>query len=534
MDKVRLATVISLGGIFLFLIHDVVKDILVKTWVGTTPEISFLRMVILVIPLSFLVYTALYKPKYVLISIFFLGVFLYWYSHPVAFSLIDTDSWSYLRYIRDASQSMPPPPFDPEGFTDPHYGPQMLFGGYLYTYLHLSERTILHLFSLLTFGLLLTSIYLFGREKYNPQVGTYLVVTSFFLWGVYELGFRSSALTEVWYFFSVDMFSVAMLFFALFFYIKNSTKYFIGSVVFGVLCFTNHLVTGVILFVIIFCLSLESLLTDKKIHPVKCVLFFFVVGGLTFLWPGYDILYTIEVVREVAVPEESSLGVLSQMYYSLLFLVRSLGIALMGLPFLVFSLKKRETLFVPLLFGVCFVYFLAGLPYYRRFVVPIALSLHLSLALFFDTYPFLNRKTLLTVLICVVCFVAVSRPGITGFTYVESKIPFDVTFLNEVIDEKDSKILSDLMTEYLIRTQTDFKIQSSTRVIPHPEIQHFFGSATAEERIQMITQNSIDYVLVNKRIVTRYKEVVESLSDVSSPVYEDDVCVLLEINLDRP
>jgi hypothetical protein len=533
MDKVRLFTVISLGGIFLFLCIDVIKDILIKTWVGTTPEISLLRMAVLVIPLSFLAYTTLYKPKYVLISLFFLGVFLYWYSHPVAFSLIDTDSWSYLRYIRDASQSMPPPPFDPEGFTDPHYGPQMLLGGYLYKYAHLSERTILHIFSLSTFGLLLSSLYLFGKEKYNPRVGIYLVITSFFLWGVYELGFRSSAIPEVWYFFSVDMFSVAMLFFALFFYIKNSTKYFIGSVVFGVLCFTNHLVTGVILLVIVFCLSLESLLTDKKIHPAKCVLFFFVVGGLTFLWPGYDLLYTIDVVKEVAVPEKSSLGILSQMYYSLSFLVRSLGVAFMGLPFLVFSLKKRENLFVPLLFAVCFVYFLAGLPYYRRFVVPIALSLHLSLALFFDTYPVLQyRRTFCAVLIFVVCFFAVSRPGITGFTYVESKIPLDVTFLNEVIDEKDSKILSDLMTEYLIRTQTDFKIQSSTRVIPHPEIKHFFGSATAEERIQMITQNSIDYILLNKRIITHYSEVAESLSDVSNPVYEDDVCVLLEVNLD--
>ena len=508
------------------------KVILIKIWVGVVPDFSLLKAVVLLFPLFFLFYTAVYRPKFVIFSIFLLGITLYWYNNATAFSIIDSDSWGYLRYIKDALKSVPPPPFEPDVYTDPHYGPQMILGGFLQTYLHLNEMVILYSFSLINFGLLLTSMYLFAREKYNEKVGKYFLLLSFFAWGTFESGYRSYCLTEIWCFFCIDIFSFSMLFFALFFYVKSlkshSLKYFSGSVVCGFLCCTNHLVTGVILLGIVFCLSVEKVITTRKIHSLALFgVFACVTLILTFMWPFYDLFYTFNRVREL---QELVVGVPpAYFYHPVTLLARSLGVTVVGIFFL---WKKRDP-FVVLLLGGSLLYFFLGFPFYRRFIVPIAFSLHLTIALFLSDYRHTRHTKLFpAAFVLFLCFFAVSRPGITGFKYVQGNEAFDVSFLDSVIDEKDSKILSDTMTEYLIRTQTDFRVQSTTRVLPHPEIDSFFRlDATKEERITLLSENLVNYVLINKHRISYFQDIVESLSDISYILYENDDCVLLKVTL---
>jgi len=494
------------------------------------PDFSFLGVFLVLISFLFFIYIIKCKKRLFFLGLFVVGISMLYYNHSIAFKIVNTDSWAYLQFIRNATISIPPPPIDISRATDPHYGPQLLLEGYIFKYLSLDFKMIFYGFSIANFAMLITSLFLFIKEKYNKKIAIYTVISAFFVWGVYQTGYKSYSLTGIWHFYYNDTFSLAMLFFSLYFYIKeDKISYFIISIFFGFLCFSNHPITGFILILFVFCLSIEKIFNEKSIGIIKkFVIYSFFVFLLTYLWPYYNFLDAFSRVLEVRAPSVGDALYLGDLQSNISRLLSAVGPAFLGIFYL---LKKRDFFIINLcFFGL--VYFFLNLPFYRRFLIPIVFSMQLAFALFFYTY-IKNYKNKNIFIITIVCFVSaffILKPGITGFIYSEEKVPLDIDFLDEYILDKDSKILSDQMTEHLIRAKFGFETLSKGRVLENKELKDFFNLYIAkEDKIGILKNNSIDYILINKNIVENYLDILRELKDITIKLYEDENCVLLKV-----
>jgi len=519
-------------GAFMIIFSDLAVLITNKFELGVIlPDFSTINIIFIVISFLFFIYTLFFKKKYFILGLFLFGVSIYAYNYNLGFKVIDSDAWAYLRYVKEVVKTIPPPaPLLPEGYTDAHYGPLIVLEGYIINFFQIEPKRLFNVVSILNCLLLILSMHLFVKEKYDKNVAFYFIPIAFFFWGISETGYKSYCLTGIWHFFYIDTFSLVMMFFALYFYIKKDKKYYFPtSMFFGFLCFANHLITGVILILFLSCISLEEILKDKNINSIKrFTVYSLIVFFLTYMWPYYNLFDSFSLVLELKNPSAETVFFIKNIISNLHLILKAGGAAIFGLIYL---LKKKDY-FISSLLIFSSLYFLSGLPYYRRFTIPFVFSLQLATALLFcKVLPnYKNKNAYKIILVIFASFFLIMKPGITGFIYSAEKIPIDIAFLDEYVIDKDSKILSDQMTEYLIRTQFEFKTLGCSRTLENSETEGFFGlHTTKEERIKTLRDNSIDYVLINKNIVENYSEIVESLNDITERVYEDNDSILLKI-----
>lgn len=503
-------------------ITGISNEIVSKMEIGVITKTTF-GPFYLIIPLIVFLCVLKYKSRYWFIGLLIVGISLYAYNFQMGFSIIDSDAWAYSGYIEKADKftyalfGLPPG-------RDAHFGTQVILGNILYRH-GVPMQWVFHFLAISNFILLMSGMYLFAKRKYGKEIAMNFVLISFFLWGSYEFGFKSYSIIEIWHFFFNSMFAFAMLFFALYFATgkEKFDKMMLGLVCF--LCIINHLVIGVVLMVVLFCFYFARSIEQKSYKPI--IPFIIFSGGmliLVFLWPYFDLIAVFKDVIQFG-SDKVSEGVTP--FSTGLILIKSIGIPGIMVPFL---FKKKEK-FLPLVFIVSVAYVLTPMPYNKRFVIPAAMSLHLVMARFIQEHVTKSRqkKLFFGSLIILTMFVSISRPGMSGFYYRADKLPVDVQILNEIIEDKNALILSDRSTEYLIRSQTDFKGISPARMT-ESKADIFFAIGTEKKiRIGIIQLYNIQYVFVNKRKTENFGEIADDLSEIAEILFENEECIIFKM-----
>jgi len=370
-------------------------------------------------------------------------------------------------------------------------------------------------------------VYLFLKTKYGKNVGYYGTILSFFLWGFYEGGYRSYCITGIWHFFYIDALSIALMFFSSYFYIKdNSNKSFLLSLFFGVLCFTNHLIIGVILFLFIFCLTIEKLQEKNFYSKLKRLsIFISVCLLLAFLWPYYDLFDAFHKAVTLTNSSAGDYSLYMFLYNKFSIFLKAIGPSFLGL---ILIFKKKDN-FIFYLFLLSIIYYIIGLPYWRRFLIPINFALQISFAKYLSNSRYKYKKYFIICTSWMIILFLIPKYGISGLVYSEDKIPYNIDFMGEVIKEKNIKVLSDYNTEYLIRAYYDFETQSYSKRIKDPVIEKIFNENTSYiEKVKLLEENSVNYLLLNKHVY-KSEKLKQDFKKMGNILFENEDYVLYKI-----
>ena len=508
--KEKIKKIVAVELILLFTL------ILIKSFYTKTEGVicqTSMEIIVVIIPIAMLLYL-FYKEKikYVPLVLFVIGALIYSCNYSVAFSVVDSDAHAYLFYI---SHGLNPPPYFGLGEgEDAHYSVEIVFLSLLKRFTNTETRNLLHLSAILNIGMLISGLYFFAKTKYNSKTAGYFTLFSLIAWGVFSPASRAYPITGAWFFFYNDIFSLGLMFITLSLFLKNKKKL---SIICGVICLINHLVIGGVMFFILLCLVFENYLKERSKKVFKEYIIYVILTVIPlFIWPQYSIIKVLMAGLNAVQYQYVDITLISIIY----FIIKTLGF---GIPLFLVTYKHDKFVAI-LLFSLVLIFL--EVPYYRRFIIPVAIGIHLTIAQYFAENKSFKK-------FCCVGFLFVisliSQPGITGFNYASYKEPLDVSFLTEVVPE-NAVILSDNWTDYILQVYTNYKVTHTTRCFFGQTSDIFFENESREWRFYLIRIYNVQYILLNKYVLEGYEEdIFREINHSCEIAYEDERCIILKV-----
>ena len=463
------------------------------------------------------------------------------------------------------------------------YTPYIFFAALILKFSPLSLFEVLRIASFCSFLFFTAGTYLFSREYFRDRkMPLYVLVTLLFMWGKpfnYSNEYSLRFFSYTAFYPSIVSFSISLvaLYLLLVFIREGKTGFFLLYVVFSVMIFLTHPLTGSFFLLSSFALLLTESTCRLKHTALYCVCII-IVGSFALCWPYYSFFEALTTSTTTAWYD-------SKGYLYDTANVYKIGPALLGLPVMVYLLAKRKHMFIVLGFIFCAASYVFGkvmnVFLFERYIFFMVFFLHLALAWYLRTlrvFSFVKEIQSLNVLTArsgiVVCLSAIlfasifyqsSKLGFeqAGFEINFKPLPVIAQYKNPLenyiqirsVLKKGDIVLSDPLTSWLIPAFTGAKIivlyHNCPMVHDNNErrinVKKFYASnATASERKRIIGNYSVTHVLLNRyrmkdtfvnRIRSYFRDyrisdrMINDMKKQGSVVFENSDFILFQVQI---
>jgi hypothetical protein len=420
------------------------------------------------------------------------------------------------------------------GNTSPRYVPSILLMAGVQKVFNLELFTLLGFSSVVSFIVLGVGVYLFTREYFeDTHQPLYSLLCLLFLWGKGWDGanaYMFSALVVNAYYPSIVSF-IASFFalYALLKYLKQHALIYYGIFLFlSILIFLNHPVTGLLFFIMAF-----LIIVAEGYACVKTFALFlaapFTAAIVAGIWPYYPFFNGALFVVSGKAKQFWDYKLTHEFLYSDLF--QRIGLALLGIPALVYFLLKRQYPFI--VFGFLLSIICYGMSYVfklslgERFIFLCVLFCQLAFSrwikLLTDKQKSLRKSRLATagLTVCIIALIGgtVGQLYMVGSVYLPEFIKWQPrigikdyrTPMHKYIELKQyigrgNTVLSDVCTSWVMPCITNTKVislfKNSPLLIQNLErledTRTFFS--TPDKRKIIIEKYTVSHVLLNKKL----------------------------------
>lgn len=467
--------------------------------------------------------TSYYLSLIVIVSIIIVGL-QYVFNVPLKMGIY-TDVYAHLAYIREVSKNWfyPGSAFTAINIPDLHYGPYIVILGYIYTLTRISPIILLYLSGLINLCLFILFSFKFIKELLDERIAVFSVFAMLFFWGSSPVRYAGIySIADGYNFFSTQGIAYTLFYASLYFLLKakSNKKYIWYTLIFSFLLLTTHILMGLFYFMIVYLFLLSNLnfLSNKKLNSYN----FFLVSIplitilLSLLWPYYSLGQKIYIYLINPTFNSNVIGsfrLLTSIKHNFIAIIRTDfgypllgGIASVGIIGLL-DLARKKQFFLPAWFFVSLIITLSGFfQFNERIFFFSMIPLHIGWGVLIEK---LSREIRI-IKIFIGLILIISSLFVVSYRVVNSVKgdPLNFDFI-EINTEEDVIILTDITTGRAIPGLTGRKTVGRYHPPPLSVYKEqteatniFFNESTINnERIGIIKQYNVSYVLVNKRLL---------------------------------
>jgi hypothetical protein len=468
-----------------------------------------------------------------------------------------SDAWEHTAALKELATHLTSPK-NPNILSDtptPRYSPYLFGLAVVKKMTGLSVFSVMRLAAIMNLFLLTLGIYIFTKEYFRDgRQPLYTLVVMFFFWGVgyfWSGAYHLSILPHVLPYPSMFTFALSLisLYFVLRAFRTGKWYYYLYPVILGFVVLLSHPLTGAFLFLSSFLLVVFDNDGDLK-HKLIMLASMAAIVPLSFLWPYYPIhkLFIGSVSSYEGYVDRSH-------FYSVKYIMSSLGPGLLGLLFVYYYFMQGKFRFVTFGFGAFFlVYFMSiflPIPLGWRFIFFFLFFLHLATSRKLRELDMFSLSTFRQALRCsddislfkallgvVIVFSVVANIIIAGPTTTLSRgapkgapLTERYDFLHEMVGQYDV-VMADDWTSWVIPSFSG-KVVAFLRSNPllrdneQRRLDHrvfFAPETTSESRRNLIKKYDVSYILLNLQFDGR--ELIPRIDELGDKIYEKDQLIL--------